>query len=625
MFKKKELSAEQIEATETKNFFDRIVPGIIRFFTDYYVYGNFYKSVWAITEYPPTTQETAILAHLADRNGVTLRIYNRLVTSMEQRKIVQQAMRKNHMMTTTNDVNESIKAQDNINDVVELLSELRRNKEPLLHTAVFIELKAFSEDKLKELQADISMELTRSKISIDRLLLRQKEGFLSVIPTGNNVFGSQFERVLPASSVANLYPLNYSGKTDENGFYLGRDKFGSNVLVDFDKRTEDKTNSNILILGNSGQGKSHLMKLLLCNHREAGKSILILDPESEYFDLTNNLGGTYIDMMSGEFMINPLEPKSWSDQRDAGPDSRLNNGKNEIYFRAENESELPAFRQVTRLSQHISYLKDFFRAYKDFNDAEIDTIEIMLMKLYARFGFNDFTDFDTLKSEDYPIMSDLYELTEKEFHSFDSSRKCLYTKEILQNICLGLHSMCKGAESKYFNGHTNIRDGKFICFGVKGLMDTNKRLKDTLLFNILSYMSNQLLGRGNTVAAIDELYLFLTNMTAIEYIRNGMKRVRKKESSFILSSQNIEDFLLPEIKEFTKPLFSIPSHHFLFNPGNISPTDFMDTLQVEQSEYSLIKYPERGTCLYRCGNERYLLQVHAPDYKVKLFGKAGGR
>ncbi len=66
---------------------------------------------------------------------------------MEQRKIVQQAMRKNHMMTTTNDVNESIKAQDNINDVVELLSELRRNKEPLLHMAVFIELKATSEDK----------------------------------------------------------------------------------------------------------------------------------------------------------------------------------------------------------------------------------------------------------------------------------------------------------------------------------------------------------------------------------------------------------------------------------------------------------------------------------------------
>jgi len=234
--KKKELSAAQIEAVETKDFFDRIVPGMIKFYTDHYICGNFYKSCWAVTEYPPNTEETAILAHLADRNGVTLRIYNRLVTSMEQRKIVQQAMRKNHMMTTTNDVNESIKAQDNIHDVVELLSELRRNKENLLHTAVFIELKAASEDKLKELQADISMELTRSKISVDRLLLRQKEGFLSVLPTGNNMFGSQFERVLPASSVANMYPLNYSGKTDKNGFYLGRDKYGSNVLVDFDRR-----------------------------------------------------------------------------------------------------------------------------------------------------------------------------------------------------------------------------------------------------------------------------------------------------------------------------------------------------------------------------------------------------
>ena len=497
------------------------------------------------------------------------------------------------MMTTTNDVNESIKAQDNINDVVELLSELRRNKENLLHTAVFIELKAASEDKLKELQADIQMELTRSKISVDRLLLRQKEGFLSVLPTGNNMFGSQFERVLPASSVANMYPLNYSGKTNKNGFYLGRDKYGSNVLVDFDRRTEDKTNSNILILGNSGQGKSHLMKLLLCNQRESGKSLLCLDPESEYRDLCSNLGGTYIDMMSGEFMINPLEPKAWSsndetsdaDQRDAGPISRFSDEKSEITVRAGSEYEPLAFRKVTRLSQHISYLKDFFRAYKDFSNAEIDTIEIMLMKLYARFDIDDSTDFDDLKSEKYPIMSDLYELIEKEFLSFDNSKKHLYTEEILQNICLGLHSMCKGAESKYFNGRTNIRDGEFICFGVKGLMDTNKRLKDTLLFNILSYMSNQLLGRGNTVAAVDELYLFLTNMTAIEYIRNGMKRVRKKESSFILSSQNIEDFLLPEIKEFTKPLFSIPAHHFLFNPGNISPTDFMDTLQVEKSEY----------------------------------------
>ena len=606
--KNKKMNPAQLEAVRTKDFFDCILPGSVRFMSDYYIVGDSYRSVWVVREYPPSTEKQAILSQLADRSGVTLRIYHRLVEPMEQRKILQNATRKNKLMSGGNDVNETIEAQGNLQDVVELLANLRKNKEPLLHCSVFIELKARNLDKLKELQSEISMELTRSKISVDRLTLRQKEGFLSILPVGANQFGAQYERVLPASSVANLYPFNFSGKTDPHGLYIGRDKYGSNVLVDFDRQAEDKTTSNILILGNSGQGKSYLLKLILTNLRESGKTCICLDAESEYEELTRALGGCYIDFMSGEYTINPLEPKAWTD------------GSGEV-----DVTTPDAFKRVTRLSQHIAFLKDFFRAYKDFTDAQIDTIEILLMKLYARFGITDSTDYATKKPCDFPIMSDFYKLCQEEFHTYDRERKYLYTEEMLQEVCLGIHSMCVGAESKYFNGHTNIVDDRFLCFGVKGLMDTNKRLKDAMLFNILSYMSNELLGKGNTAASIDELYLFLTNMTAIEYIRNAMKRVRKKDSSIILASQNIEDFLIPSIREFTKPLFSIPTHQFLFNAGQINPKDFMDALQVEPSEFELIKYPERGTCLYRCGNERYLLQVIAPDYKSTLFGKAGGR
>ena len=462
--------------------------------------------------------------------------------------------------------------------------------------------------KLKELQADIIMELTRSKMSVDRLTLRQKEGFLSALPVGCNMFKEQFERVLPASSVANLYPFNYSGKTDPKGFFIGRDKYGTNILVDFDRRAEDKTNANCLILGNSGQGKSFLLKLILTNLRESGKRIISLDPEAEYEELTKALGGCYIDFMSGEFIINPLEPKSFGEAD-----------------KEYDQTTPEAFRRVTRLSQHIAYLKDFFRAYKDFNDEQLDTLEIILTKLYNNFGITDYTDYDKLTAEDYPIMEDLYALLEKEYNEYDRSQKNIYREKTLQELCLGLHSMCVGTESKYFNGHTNIVDDKFLCFGVKGLLDTNRRLKDAMLFNLLSYMTNELLGKGNTVAAIDELYLFLTNMTAIEYIRNASKRVRKKDSAVILASQNIEDFMLDGIKEYTKPLFSIPTHQFLFNAGNIEPKTYIDIMQIEPSEFELIKYPERGTCLYRCGNERYLLQVIAPEFKQKMFGKAGGR
>ena len=609
MRKQKVLTPEEMEEIRTKDFFDMILPGTIKFMSDHYIVGDSYRCVWVVREYPPSTEEQAILSQLADRNGVTLRIYHRLVESMEQRKIIQNATRRNKMKSGGNDMNDTIEAEGNLQDVIEMLANLRKNREPLLHCCVFMELKAKSMNALKELQSDIAMELTRSKIMVDRLTLRQQEGFLSVLPVGSNQFGEQFERVLPASSVANLYPFNFSGKTDPQGLYIGRDKYGTNILVDFDRRAEDKTTSNVLILGNSGQGKSHLMKLILTNLRESGKRILVLDAESEYKELCEDgLGGCYIDFMTGEYKINPLEPKVWSD------------GVDEVDLGAPEP-----FRKVTRLSQHIAFLKDFFRSYKDFSDAQIDTIEILLTKLYARFGISDGTDYSKMKSTDFPIMKDFYKLCEEEYMTYDKQRKYLYTEETLQEVCLGINSMCVGTEAVYFNGHTNITDDAFLVFGVKGLMDTNKRLKDTMLFNILSYMSNQLLGVGNTAASIDELYLFLTNMTAIEYIRNAMKRVRKKDSSIILASQNIEDFLIPEIREFTKPLFSIPTHQFLFNAGQINPKEYMDALQVEASEFELIKYPERGTCLYRCGNERYLLQVIAPDYKSEIFGKAGGR
>lgn len=621
LFKKKqiELTEEQKEDIRIKDFFDRILPSTIKFSTDHYIIGDSYRCVWAIKEYPPTTEELALFSQLADRNNVTVRLYSRLVDALEQRKIIQNATRKNKLSTGSNDAMENITAEGNLQDVVTLIAELRKNKEPLLHCAVYLELKADSMQKLKELQSEILMELTRSKMSVERLTLRQKEGFLSVLPVGYNVFKEQFERVLPASSVANLYPFNYSGKTDPKGMFIGRDKFGTNILVDFDRRAEDKTNANCLILGNSGQGKSFLMKLILTNLRESGKRIISLDPEAEYEELTNALGGCYIDFMSGEYIINPLEPKSFG----AGNDDNDNNA---------DERELgagsacpEAFRRVTRLSQHIAYLKDFFRAYKEFNDEQLDTLEIILTKLYKNFGITDYTDYDKLTANDYPIMSDLYELLEKEYKGYQHNQKNIYREKTLQELCLGLHSMCIGTESKYFNGHTNIADDQFLCFGVKGLMDTNRRLKDAMLFNVLSYMTNELLGKGNTVAAIDELYLFLTNMTAIEYIRNASKRVRKKDSSVILASQNIEDFMLDGIREYTKPLFSIPTHQFLFNAGNIEPKTYMDIMQLEPSEFDLIKYPERGTCLYRCGNERYLLQVIAPEFKQKMFGKAGGR
>lgn len=597
------------EDVYVKDFLDMISPSTIRFEIDHFLCGNTYRCVWALREYPTSTEEQAILRNLGEKDGVTLRIYTRQVSPAEERKIISNAANKNRMRQgSTENLQDTITAGNNLQDVADIVSQMHRNKEPLLHTAVYIELTAMEPDQLKLLQTEVQTELVRSKLNVDRLLMRQQQGFLSVMPSGWNVFKEQYERVLPASSVANLYPFHYSGKTDPNGFYLGRDKFGSNIIVDFNRRAEDKTNANILILGNSGQGKSYLLKLILCNMREAGMDIICLDPEEEYRELAEHMGACYIDLMTGTYKINLLQVRCWDEE--GSPD----------------DTQAPmAFRQTSRLSQHISFLKDFFRSYKDFTDQQIDAIEIMVGKVYEKFGISDKTDFKRLAATDYPVLSDLYQLIEEEYQTFDSGKRQLFTTQLLQEILLGLHSMCKGAEAPFFDGHTNIVDARFIVFGVKGLLQASKNIRNAMLFNILSFMSDSLLTNGKTVASIDEFYLFLSNLTAVEYIRNFMKRVRKKDSAVILSSQNLEDYSLPGIAEYTKPLFAIPTHTFLFNAGAVDAKFYRDTLQLEKSEYDLIKYPQRGVCLYKCGNERYNLMVQAPPYKARLFGKAGGR
>ena len=604
-FHKKEISPQE---AFIRSFLDCIAPGVVKFEVDHYIFGNTYRCVWALREYPASTESQAILRHLGEKSGVTLRIYCRQVSPGEEDRIIDNANKKNKLDgSDPNKLRQAVEAESNLRDVAELVHKMHSEHEPLLHCAVYLEMTADSMEYLRQLQTDVLTELVRCKLNVDKLLLRQKQGFYCASPVGYNALGREFERVLPAGSVANLYPFNYSGKTDPNGFYIGKDKYGSNIVVDFDRRDSDKTSANILILGNSGQGKSYLMKLLICNLLEAGKSVVSLDAEHELEELCGKLGGCFIDLMAGEKRINVLEVRCWNEDTDMETD----------------ESAPEAFRKSTLLARHISFLKDFFRAYKDFSDPQLDTIEIMLSELYRKWGISEETDFRQLKPEDYPILSDLYALINNELVNYRNGS--LYTRELLQEVLLGLHSLCVGADAPFFNGHTNISDDRFLVFGVGGVLTAAKSLRNALLFNVLAYMSDRLLTAGNTVAALDELYLWLSNPVAIEYIRNCLKRVRKRDSALLMASQNLEDFDQEGVREMTKPLFAIPPHQFLFNPGSIGRRFYMDMLQLDEAEFELIRRARRGECLFKCGAERYHLKVIAPDHKAVLFGTAGGK
>ena len=190
------------ETESLKAFLDMIAPSIVKFETGYYICGNTFRCVWALREYPTSTDDLAILRHLGEKHGVTLHIYTRLVSPLEERKIVHNAEIRNRMNRgSSQDLQRSVEAESNLQDVANLIGSLHRNKEPLLHCAVYIEMIAGDMQELQILQTNVEVELMRSKLNVDRLKLRQQAGFCAVSPVGFNV---EMSRNVQSGNTQNL-------------------------------------------------------------------------------------------------------------------------------------------------------------------------------------------------------------------------------------------------------------------------------------------------------------------------------------------------------------------------------------------------------------------------------------
>ena len=245
---KKKAAAKSPAVPQIKDFLDMTAPSVVKFNSDHAIIGGAYHTFMAVRGYPAATEEPALLSHLGAEKGVYIQTHIRQVTAAEERQIIQNASNRSRLnRSNTNDLQQSVAAESDLRDVSTLVTQIHRDREPLDHCAVYIDASGTTMEDMRKCKDKVIAELTRAKIAVDPLLLRQREGFLCTNLAGYNAFGAQFERVLPASSVANLDPNNYSGKTDPNGFYIGKDICGSNLIVDLDRRAEDKTNANVLI------------------------------------------------------------------------------------------------------------------------------------------------------------------------------------------------------------------------------------------------------------------------------------------------------------------------------------------------------------------------------------------
>ena len=296
--------------------------------------------------------------------------------------------------------------------------------------------------------------------------------------------------------------------------------------------------------------------------------------------------------------------------------------------------ELVATTKVTKLAQHIAFLRDFFHVYKpELSDKMLNILELMLDKTYEYKNITSATNLSTLKPTDYPVLEDLYTVIEQELKEYEKNsakRQIHYNQDDLHNLLLALNSICVGNDSMYFNGYTNLPNADHINFGIQDMLNTNENLKNAMYLNIFSYMQHKYFSdgtkeEGNTVVVCDELHEVIKSFIVVNYIRSFIKRGRKYNSNIVIASQNLEDLMLPDIISYTKPLFSIPTHRFLFFPGNVDEEEFMRVASIATNEYELINSPNQGFCLLCSGDERFHCHIIAPEHKAKLFGTAGGK
>ena len=456
----------------------------------------------------------------------------------------------------------------------------------------------------------------------------QKESFRHISPSfpTNAKIESILQKIVPISTFVGGFPFASSGFNDGEGYYFAQDTSGDLVIVDTWRRGGDRTNSNFVIMGNSGVGKSTAIKHIILSEFMKGTKILVVDPESEYRDLCFNLNGDWINAVGGSAgMINPLQvrPSPHDDEQEKEADRLY---RDEGYGMNE-----PGNGQHSELALHMKNLEIFFNLYiPSITDMQRAVLKKCLIELYRNFGIVWETDITLLGAEDFPVFSDLYQLVQKKAEEETD-------RQVYADLALLLYDIAEGSDSFIWNGKSSIKDGtgkdngngSIIVLDTNALQETSDHIKQTQYFNILTWCWEQMSrNREERVLLIcDEAYLMIDQKVpqSLVYLRNVMKRARKYEGALAIISHSIVDFLSESIKQYGQALLDIPCYKVLMGTDGKNLKETADLYDLTEAEQELLLARKRGHALFMVGAKRLHISFEIPEYKMLYMGRAGGR
>lgn len=393
---------------------------------------------------------------------------------------------------------------------------------------------------------------------------------------------------------------------------------GSPCLWIFFVRDRERVNSNMVVIGKSGSGKSYATKMMLANLAAENSKIFILDPENEYTGLAKNLKGKVIDVGSAtEGRLNPfhiITGLSDDDEEDGGDDAA------KVSF-----------------NMHMQFLEEFYRQI--LTGIEPDALEYLnniTIRMYESKGIDSETDLGRLGPEDYPTFDDLYEKILNDFQMSTGT----YSKT---NLTVLLNYISKfatgGRNAGLWNGAASISTQEnFIVFNFQSLLaNKNNTVANAQMLLVLKWLDNEIIKNRDynlrfgasrkIVIVIDEAHVFIDSKypIALDFMYQMAKRIRKYNGMQIIITQNVKDFVgTEELARKSTAIINACQYSFIFP---LSPNDMHDLCKlyekagaINESEQEEIVNNGRGRAfVVTSPSERSCIDIEAPRDIEQLF------
>lgn len=598
----------------TRSFKERIAPTGLKIGERDLVVGDAYVSIVTLHSYPSMVN-VGWLGAVANVDHTRMVISISPMNTQEISATLKKSMSEvKSKMINISDYNDQIILNNQMQDYVELVNRIDREHEKFSLLTVNFLCYSDTKGQLEKTKKELKSTLSSYGLGGADLMFEQERAYKMCLPTMYNELEKQFGLPVPMMTIASSFPFIFQNLQDDgDAIMLGNDALGSLLFFDMWKRTNKRNNSNAVIVGKSGSGKSTLIKKLVRGLWCRGSKVIIIDPEREYRDLCNNVGGAWIDAGTGiAGIINPLEVRHGADEIDEETNENHSND----------------------LSRHFQTFRTFIKYYlQDLSPYELTKIEEVLIEVYKDKGIDFDTDLSKLKSEDYPIMQDLYNKVLYKLNIAKRDKDARNVIESLEKISSMLKRATFGADAKIFNGTSTINVDKntdFIVLDIHSLVDSDNTILRTQFFNILSWCWNEISRNRDeqVILVCDESHLLIdpSNPAGADFLKRCTKRCRKYNSAVWTISQNFIDYTADGLERYGQVIIDNSTYLLVMAQGQREIESVQKMMNLSESEVQFLTTAGKGQGLFVIGQgTRMPIQIHLREEEKMLFGNAGGR